>query len=458
VDGVLTDPGTRPAARWLPLVAGCLGTFLLMIYTTVVTVALPSIRADLHAGLGTAQWILDAFNVALAGLLLGMGSLSDNLGRKRLYLVGLALFGVATLACGLAPSAGALVAARAAQGCAGAAMFATILPLVGLTYRGADRARAFAVWGAVAGAGGGFGTVTGGVLAELAGWRWVFLGSLPLCAVTLVLAAVTLRESDRTEHRVDLPGIVTFTLAITALTFGIIHGGERGWTSPGTLGGLAGAVLLLGGFVAVERRTARPILPPALFGTRSFLGVLLTAFAYYPAAFGWGPVLVLWLRGEAGLGPLATSLLMFSQLAAFFVVSALVSGPLQDRPTHRVLGGATALVGLGCLTALLALPWPGWAALLPALVLTGCGAGVVSPVFPAAAIASVPPSHGGTAGAAANSSRQLGLALGIALSGAVYTGAGGGTSGLVSAVVLNAVLALVGGPLSGYLQRPRPAG
>ncbi|QWF79336.1 Multidrug resistance protein Stp [Amycolatopsis sp. CA-230715] len=442
------------AVSWRPLVAACLGTFLLLVYTTIVTVALPRIGADLGSDFTALQWIVDVFTVALAGLLLGMGSLSDNLGRKRVYLAGLGTFGLATLVCGLAGSVTVLIAARAVQGIAGAAMFATILPLVGLTYHGRARARAFAVWGTVAGVGGAIGTVAGGAIAELLGWRWIFLGSLPLCAVALVLGFSSFTESERTGNRVDFPGIAAFTVAATALTYAVINGGDHGFTAPGTLIAALVAVIALVAFVFFERVSAAPMVPSSLFGTSAFVGVLVIAFGYYFAAFGAVPVLSHWLQGTTGLSPLGTSLVLTSQVMTFFFTSALISDRLHRYRPGAVLGGATVLIGLGCATAAAVLGSPGWVALLPALLLTGLGAGMVSPVFPAVAIAAVPAAFGGTAGAAANSSRQLGLALGIALCGTIYRGHGeNATGGVASTMLCCAALAVLSGLVGAWLLR-----
>jgi MFS family permease len=455
---------TQVPTNWLPLVASCLGTFLLLVYTTIVTVAAPRIGADLHAGFGARLWIVDVFTVALAGLLLGMGSLSDHLGRKRVYLGGLTIFSLATLGCGLAGSTAVLIGARAVQGVAGAAMFATILPLVGLSYHGRDRARAFAVWGTTAGVAGAVGTFAGGVVAQFLGWRWIFLGALPICVAGLVLGAVTLTGASRADpptgagRRLDVPGIAAFSLAATAGTYTVINGGVQGFTAPATAA--AGAVTALAAvtFVLVERTSARPMMPPELFGTRAFAGVLVVAFGYYFATYGPGPVLATWLQEDTGQTPLATSLVLTAQTVAFFMVAALVSGRLHKMAPGRVLGGATVLIGLGCLSAVVVCDVPSWPAVLPALLVSGAGAGMVSPVFPAVAIAAVPPAYGGTAGAAANSSRQLGLALGIAICGAIYTGQQLGSPAAAAGAVADAmlccgVLALVTGTAAGWLLR-----
>ncbi|WP_163510551.1 MFS transporter [Fodinicola acaciae] len=454
----LTSPpavtGT-PERVWWPLVAACVGTFLLLVYATIVTVALPRMALELHAGFGALQWIVDVFTVLLAGTLLGLGSLSDALGRKRVYVAGLVGFSLATLACGLSVSTGMLIAARAVQGICAAAMFATILPLVALTYRGKDRATAFAVWGTVAGVASAIGTLSGGVIAQFLGWRWIFLLSLPICAVAIVLAARSFAESPPTGHKVDVAGMVTLSIATTALTYAIISGGEAGWTAATTVTGWVVSVVAAGLFVVIQRRTLAPVLPPALFGTRGFVGVLLVAFGYYFAAFGALPVLSLWLQDSTGLSSAGTSLALASQVVVFVVVSALFSARFHGRSPARVLGGATVLIGVGCLSAALILALPSWLALLPAFVLTGIGAGIVSPVFPAVAIAAVPPAFGATAGAAANGARQLGLALGIALCGVIFAATGhfSPTAGLLNAMVCCGVLALVTGALGGWLLR-----
>nr|BFE98513.1 hypothetical protein GCM10020241_01890 [Streptoalloteichus tenebrarius] len=199
------------------------------------------------------------------------------------------------------------------------------------------------------------------------------------------------------------------------------------------------------------------MVPPSLFGTRAFVGVLVVAFSYYFAAFGALPVVSLWLQETTGLGPTATSVVLALQVVVFFLVSALLSDRLHRPAPSLVLGGATVLIGLGCAAAVLVLAAPGWPALLPMLVITGFGAGIVSPVFPAVAIAAVPPSYGGTAGAAANSSRQLGLALGIALCGTIYRGHGQDTTGgVVQTLLCCAALAMASGLVAAHLlRRPR---
>ncbi|KPC59194.1 multidrug transporter [Streptomyces chattanoogensis] len=441
----------------MPLVATCLGTFLLLVYATIVTVALPDIAHDLSAGFGALQWITDVYTLALAGLLLGMGSLGDTFGRKRLYVIGLAVFTVATLGCGLAGDVRLLIAARAVQGVAGAAMFATLLPLIGLTYSGRDKARAFAVWGAVAGAAAGVGNVMGGMLTQLLSWRWIFLGALPVCVATLLLSMKVLAADTRTPTRVDWPGIVSFTLAATGVTFGFVRGGEAGWGDPATLLGLAVGAGALIAFVLVERASAHPMIPLALFRKPDFDGLLIASGAYYLAAFAFLPVLSLWLQSDVGLSSFATSLVLTVQPLAFFATSAPAGGALHRIPARWAVGGGCALVGVGDLALLAVEPGSSWPVLLPGLILTGVGAGLVSPVLPATAMAAAPPAHSGVAAAAANSARQLGLALGIALLGTAFHAYRLHVSGLHAVFLLAGVIGLGGGlaavVLSSYATR-----
>ncbi|WP_255360450.1 MFS transporter, partial [Frankia sp. EI5c] len=222
--------------KWLPLVAICLGTFMLLVDITIVTVALPDIAVSLDASFSDLQWVMDIYALALAALLLGVGALADLWGQRRVCLGGLVLFAVASLACGLAPGAGALVAARGLQGIGGAAMFATTMALIASTYRGRDLGVAFGAWGAVNGAAAAVGPVLGGLLTEHLSWRAIFLVNLPLSVVAVALTLAYVTEFRRPSGaRVDLAGTVTFTVSAAALVYGLIRAGEHGWGAAGTL-------------------------------------------------------------------------------------------------------------------------------------------------------------------------------------------------------------------------------
>ncbi|WP_043264391.1 MFS transporter [Streptomyces sp. CT34] len=451
--------------KWLPLVATCLGTFMLLVYSTIVTVAIPSVARDLHASFGSLQWIVDVYTLALAGLLLGMGSLGDNLGRKRLYLAGLGVFGVSTLICGLAGDVSVLIAARAVQGLAGAAMFSTLLPLIGLTYTGRDKGVAFAVWGAVAGAAAGIGNVAGGVLTQFLSWQWIFFGGVPVCVITVALSAAVLIDDTSTATRIDYPGIATFTLAAIGVTFGIIRGGEQGWGATSAVLGLAAGVVMLIAFVLVERASSNPMLSLELFRKREFNGTLVAAMGYYLAGFGALPVMSIWLQDSVGLTSLPTALVITVQPVAFFATSAVVGSALHRLPSHWTLGGGTVAVGVGNVLMLTVDAGSSWSALIPGLLLTGIGAGIVSPVLPAIAMSAAPAAQSGVASAAANCARQLGLALGIAVLGSVFhqfsSGTGGAdlhaeyANGLSAVFVVAGAVGLVSGLLALWLLKAR---
>lgn len=222
--------------KWMPLLAVCLGTFMLLIDVTIVSVALPQMTDSLDASFSALQWVVDVYVLVLAALLMAIGSLSDLKGARRVYLAGLTIFALASLACGLAGSSGQLIAARGVQGLGAAAMFATNTALLAANYRGRDRGIAFGLWGAVNGAAAAAGPILGGLLTEHLNWRWIFLVNLPVAALALYVGAKYLAGSAiRTDRRVDLPGTISFTLVSTLLIFALIRAGDDGWGATSTL-------------------------------------------------------------------------------------------------------------------------------------------------------------------------------------------------------------------------------
>ncbi|MEZ0053309.1 MFS family permease [Mycobacterium sp. MAA66] len=449
---------TQPAAAtnqstdWRPLLVCCTATFLLLVYTTVVTVSVSTIAAELGAGFTVSQWIVDVYTLVLAALVLAMGTLGDRLGHRRLFLIALAAFGAASAACAVSASGGLLVGARAAQGIGGAAIFATAVPLLTQCYVGRTRGIAFAVWGAVAGAGSTVGTLAGGAVTEFVSWRWLFIAATPVCAVAMVLGGIALPRESHRGGRVDLAGTALITGAMTGVTFAMINAGENGWTSLGTVASAVAGLGAAGAFALVQGHAAHPVLPAGLFATRGFAGALVVAFTYYFGAFAALPVLSRWLQGTAGMKPLQAALILTIQLIAFIAISLTCSARLHDAPRSWVLGGGTVLTGLACLSAVALIARPDWTTLIVALVGTGIGAGIVSPVLPAVATTSVPPARSGTAAAAANAARQLGLTIGVALCGALAQtsdpAAGISTGALTAALIACGIVALGGGAIS----------
>ncbi|MEU4164521.1 MFS transporter [Actinoplanes sp. NPDC026670] len=435
--------------KWLPLIAVCLGTFLLLVDVTIVIVALPSIAAHLEAGPDDLAWVLDGYALALAALLLGAGALADRYGRRATYVIGLVLFGLSSLLCAVAPSVDTLVGARVLQGVGGAAMFATTVAILNVTYRGRDRGIAFGVWGAVNGAATAAGPLAGGLLTEHFGWRWIFLVNLPIVvvAVWFTMRTVTESRSDR-AGRFDIPGTVTFTLAATALVYGLIRAADDGWTSAAVLGplalGLAGTAL----FVAVERRSAAPMLDLGLFRRPGFTGLIVAAFLCQAAAFAYLPFTTIWLQRVLGHGPVDAGLLGALPLSgAALLVGALAGRFLQQVRPWLTIGLGLLMVAAGDLAQSVVGPDSSAAVLIPGLILVGLGVGVVLPVLSSAVLAEVPHERSGMAGGTLNTFRQLGFAFGVAIFGTVVADVSPQQNryadGLSDAVVMAAGFALV---------------
>ncbi|MEW1658364.1 MFS transporter [Streptomyces sp. NPDC093707] len=413
-------PGGR--GKWWPLVAITLGNFMLLVDVTIVNTALPRIADGLGASFTALQWVLDAYALALAALLMVAGSAADLFGRRRLYVGGLVLFAVASLACGLAPDANLLVAARIVQGIGAAAMFATNTPLLMTAYQGRDRGVAFGVWGGTSGAAAAAGPVLGGMLTEWTDWRAIFLVNLPLTAVAVWLTRRHLDESyGERGARIDWPGAASFTLCAGALTYGLIRGGEHGWTETGTLAALAVAALALLVFVAAEQRTDRPLLDLKLLRRPSFAVLMVAALLMQAAAFPYLTFVGLWAQNVLGLSPIGAGLAVTPMALMSLLVGALGGRFLQRLAPQLPLGVGVLLIGAGgLLHAALLGSGAGWPTLVPGLAVSGLGVGAAMPVLVSAALGAAPPQRAGMASGAVNTFRQLGFAFGIAVLGTVF--------------------------------------
>ena len=415
-----------PAKQWWPLVAVCLGSLMLLVDVTIVNVALPAVAVDLDASFSDLQWVVDGYALVLAATLLAAGTIGDRLGHRRVYVVGLVLFALASLVCGLAGDVAVLVAARAAQGIGGAAMFATTFALLNASYRGRARGTAYGVWGAVGGAAAALGPILGGVLTEHAGWRWIFFVNLPVTAITVALCITTLAtDRGHATSRLDVPGLLTFTVFAGALTYGLVEAGSRGWGDPTPVAAFAVAAVALVAFVVRERRTDAPMLDLALLRHRVFTGTLLAAGAASLVGFSSLVFVSIWLQSVLELSPIEAGLAGGVPLsAAALVTSAAGSRVLHGRPPGPVVAAGVGLIGVGSLVMAAQLGGAaGWPALVAGLVVTGIGVGTTFPVLSSAAMSTVPLQRGGMAAGAVNTARQLGLALGLAVLGTVLTSA-----------------------------------
>jgi EmrB/QacA subfamily drug resistance transporter len=404
--------------KWLPLLAVCAGTFMLLVDVTIVIVALPDMAGGLHASLPDLQWVISLYALVLAALVLTAGSLADRVGRRRVYLGGLGLFAAASLICGLSGNVGVLIAARAVQGVGAAAMFATTLALISSCYTGRDRGTAFGVWAAVNGAAAAAGPLVGGLLTAQFGWRWIFLVNLPVCVVAVAVTVLAVGESrDPHPRSVDLPGMVSFTLAVAALVYALIRGS---WTSAGTLALLAVATAGLVVFAAVERHRSDPMLDLSLLRNPAVATLLATAAALPAAAWAFMAYQTLWLQSVLGLSAIQAGLVLLPASLTTFAVSIAVGRILHTASPRLLIGVGMLIIAAGAFALTLVNAGSGWAVALPGLFLVGLGAGLVLGPLSAAAMAAVPAPRAGMAAGAVNTFRQLGYAIGIAVLGAVF--------------------------------------
>jgi EmrB/QacA subfamily drug resistance transporter len=407
--------------KWWTLVAVCIATFMLLLDITIVNVALPAIERALNASFSDLQWVVDAYALALATCVLTAGALADLFGRKKLFITGIALFTVASVACGLANDALFLIIARGVQGLGGAIMFATALALISQEFHGKERGTAFGLWGATIGAAVAIGPLAGGMLTSWLSWRWIFLVNIPVGIVAVVLAARELRESSDPEHsRLDPVGLVTLTSGLLCLILALIEGNQHGWTSGPILALLAAAAVLLGIFVASQTREGTTMIDLALFTRPAFVGAQTTAFAISSSMFAMFLYLTLYLQNILGLSPLGTGL-RFLPLSVVSFFAAPLAGRLSSRlPIRALLGGGLALNAVAMWSMSRVSIGSHWTVLLPGFLIGGFGIGMVNAPLATTAVSTVRVERAGMASGINNTFRQIGIATGIAALGAVF--------------------------------------
>jgi MFS family permease len=433
VPSTSTDPAARICQRWTLSVV-CVASALLLFNVTGPNVALPDIGRSLGADFAALQWVLSSYALVLSGLLLAGGALADRYGRRRVFLLGLVVFGVGSLGCVLAPGTGLLIAGRVVQGVGAAVLFPAGLALIGAEFTGAARARAIGVWGASVAGAIALGPLLAGVLVQAWGWRAMF-GAVALFVLPALLVGLRhLRESRAgSVHRIDWLGTSLLSVALFVAVLVLVRANAWGWASPLVLGGAVLAALLLAGFWVAEHRVRQPLIAPPLLANPVFVGATLVALAF--AAAGFAPITYItqYLLTVAGSSPVLAGL----QIAPFAVASFFVS--LAAAPVAARFGArATLAWGLLLCAAGLALmillgPPDSMLRLLPGLTLFGAGAGLVNPTMTVAALAAVPPDQGGMASGVNNAARQFGIAAGIAGFGAaVQAAVSGGVTARLS--------------------------
>jgi EmrB/QacA subfamily drug resistance transporter len=404
--------------RWT-LIAVCVTTFMLLVDITIVNVALPSVQRSLDASLTGLQWVVDAYAITLAALILTAGSLADRYGRRLLFAVGVSIFTIASFLCGVAPNVATLDVARALQGVGGAALFATALALIGAEYQGPERGKAIAAWGSTIGLAVAAGPLLGGIITDALSWRWIFFVNVPIGAFALTLAVRKLHESrDPGTVRTDVAGLLCFSAALFLIVFGLLRGNDVGWSSAQIAGTLVAGAVLMVAFVVVEIRQTHPMLDVSLFRRRAFLGVQLATFCLGAGMFAVFPFLSIYLQDIDGNSPLGAGL-RFLPITAFVFLVPLVTRNFAMRvPMWVLLSVSLAITSAGVLLMELIEVGSSWTVLLPGFIVSGIGIGLANPTIAGAALRVVDPARTGMASGISNTCRIGGLAVGVAVLGA----------------------------------------
>jgi EmrB/QacA subfamily drug resistance transporter len=407
--------------KWRVLIVVCVAVFMLLLDITVVNVALPDIQKELHTSFTDLQWVIDAYALTLATTMLTAGSLGDLLGRKRVFLIAIALFTVASALCGAAQSPLWLILARAFQGIGGAGMFAVSLAIISQEFHGRERGTAFGIWGATVGLAVAIGPLVGGALTTYVGWRWIFFVNIPIGIACVAGGIRELHESRNEEHGgFDLPGLLTLTGGLFSFVLALLRGNDWGWSSGRVVGLFVAAALLLGAFAAIELRQERPMFDFSLFRVPTFTGAQTTAFAISSGMFAQFLFLPLYLENVLGYSAVATGV-RFLPLSLVSFVCAPIAGRLSARvPVRLLLSGGLALCGVALL-----LMWgielgSSWTTLLAGFLVAGVGIGFVNAPLASTAVSVVEPRRAGMASGINNTFRQVGIATGIAALGAIF--------------------------------------
>jgi EmrB/QacA subfamily drug resistance transporter len=407
--------------KWRVLIVVCVAVFMLLLDITVVNVALPNIEKELHTSFTDLQWVVDAYALTLAATMLNAGSLGDMLGRKRVFLVAIALFTIASALCGAASSPIFLILARGAQGIGGAGMFAVSLAIISQEFHGRERGTAFGIWGATIGMAVAIGPLVGGALTTYVGWRWIFFLNLPIGVACVAAGVRELHESSNSEHGgFDVAGLVTWTGGLFALVLGLLRGTDWGWGSGRVVGLFLAGAVLLATFAAIELRQEKPMFDIRLFRVPTFTGAQIAAFAISAGMFAQFLFIPLYIERVLGYSAVATGV-RFLPLSLLAFVTSPIAGRLSERiPVRFLLGGGLALVGVALL-----LMWgvelgSSWTTLLPGFLVAGVGIGFVNAPLASTAVSVVEPQRAGMASGINNTFRQVGIATGIAALGAIF--------------------------------------
>jgi EmrB/QacA subfamily drug resistance transporter len=409
------------ARKWWTLLATCVAMFMLLLDITIVNVALPDIQRDLGASFSDLQWVIDAYALTLASLLLTAGSLGDRLGRRRVFAWGFGVFTAASLLCGLSTDPTMLNIFRAVQGIGAAGMLATTLALIAQEFHGPERATAFGIWGATIGGAVAIGPLVGGGLTDAFGWEWIFFVNVPIGIAAIALTLNTVAESRAPDAEpVDWPGVATFSGSLFLLVFGLVRGNAEGWSSTLIEGSLIGSVALMLAFLVIQMRSTHPMLELSLFRKPAFVGVSLASFALHAGMFAMFLYIVLYVQNVLGFTPLETGV-RFLPITVLSFLAAPLAGRLLNRVPARVFFGVgLGLVGTGLLLMRGVSEDSTWTTLLAGFLVAGIGIGMTNPAIGSTAVGVVEPRKAGMASGINNTFRQVGTATGIAALGAIF--------------------------------------
>jgi EmrB/QacA subfamily drug resistance transporter len=411
---------TDHRTRWLALLVLCLGDLMIVLDVTIVGVALPSIREDLGFSETSLAWVVNAYLLTFGGFLLLGGRLGDLFGHRRLFLIGLVLFTLASAACGFAGSQEQLVVARAVQGLGGAVVSAVALSLMMMLFtEPAERAKAMGIFGFVAAGGGSIGVLLGGILTDVLDWHWIFLVNVPVgvLVVVLTLRLVPGVRGPGTEGRLDIAGAFTVTASLILAVYAIVNGNQEGWTSAQTLGLLGAAAVLLAVFLTIESRVRSPLMPLRLFRLRNVSVANIVGVLWAAAMFAWFFLSALYLQLVLGYSPLQVGLAFLPGNLIMGILSVGLSAKLVMRFGIRPpLGVGLSLAAVGLLLFARA-PVDGTflVDVLPSMILLGLGAGMAFNPVLLAAMSDVDQSEAGLASGVVNTSFMMGGALGLAI-------------------------------------------
>ncbi len=407
--------------KWWTLIAVCVATFMLLIDVTIVNVALPDIQEDLDASFSSLQWVVDAYALTLASFLLVAGSIGDRIGRRRVFSFGFALFTFASLLCGLASDPTVLNVSRAIQGSGAAAMFATALALIAQEFEGRERGTAIGIWGATVGGAVAIGPLVGGVLTEHLGWEWIFFVNVPIGLGALVLTQTQLVNVKATDPQpIDWPGVVTFSLALFGLIFGLIRGSAEGWGSAQIVLSLGAAVVLMAMFVSIQLRRENAMLDLSLFRNGAFTGVSTVAFCLSAGMFAMFLYLTLYIQGVLEFSPLEAGLRFLPLTLLSFFAAPMTARANERVPARFTMGIGLTLVGVGLFLMSGIEVGDSWTRLLPGFALAGVGVGMTNPGIASTALAVVDPRRAGMASGINSTFRQVGIATGVATLGVIF--------------------------------------